>query len=445
MLQVKSIIFKMKISIENGKIFSQGKFIYSNILIENNIIAKITSDNLQADTVIDASNKIVIPGLIDMHVHFRDFGQELKGTWESESKAAICGGVTTVFEMPNNKIPINNVERYNNKLLQVAKKSSCNFGLYFAVTQDNVEELNNSNIKLAKLYYGETTGKINPGKNEEIFKKLNKDIFLIVHAEDNSIISENKNHYSKDLKNYHSLIRNNKAEYTAVNDIIDLSRKYDRQIHITHISSEESMKLIKDAKSEGLKVTCDTCFHYIFLDDSIYEKYGEMANANPGIKSKKDMNSLWQYINDGTVDCLCSDHAPHTFEEKKYGMSGLASVEISLFLLLAAAKEGKIKLEKAIQLMSSDPANLLNQKNKGTIKEGYDADIVIIDLEIQNVIQSSRMISKSKWTPFEGKKSIGKIEYVIIDGKIILNNKNNNLEFNNKLLGKNLLYKTIGE
>ncbi len=403
----------MRFLVKGGKVFSEGKFVDTDILVEDSKIIKLGPIK-KADKIIDASNKYVLPGLIDMHVHFRDFGQEHKEDWISGGKAALKGGIATVLEMPNNIEPITTPERYEKKKKAVAQKTLVNFGLYFAVTNDNIAQLNSSGIRLAKLYYGETVGSIKIDDAEEIFRKLRKDIFLAAHCEDNSVIKKNMSRFDPSEPRYHSLIRDSEAERKAVDDLIQLAEKYDRQLHITHVSSKESMELIWKAKDSGLKVTCDTCCHYLFLDDSLYEKAGNRAKVNPALKSKKDKEALWDYLKKGCIDCISSDHAPHTIEEKQQGMSGFPGVETTTRLMLTAVNSNKIGLERFAELMSRNPAKITGIKNKGEIKEGFDADLTIIDINKKEII--GNMESKAGWSPYRGMETKGMAVQTIVMG-----------------------------
>lgn len=306
----------MALLIKNGNVFFEDKFQKVDVLIGETKIVKIAPTIKLDCKTIDATNNYVLPGFIDIHVHIRDFELSYKEDWLSGSKAAAAGGITTMLDMPNNKIPFVTVDRLNEKFKVASEKSIVNFGAYIAATNDNVEEINNSDLKNVKLYYGETTGKIKVDDTEKIFKNLRKDILIIAHAEDNNIIEENKQMTNKNKLKYHSLVRDARAESTAVTYMIELSEKYDRNIHLTHISCDESMQLIIEAKKKGLKITCDTCPHYLFFDESLYEKAGNFAKVNPALKTKKDQEALWSHINNDWIDCMCSDHAPHTIDEK---------------------------------------------------------------------------------------------------------------------------------
>lgn len=417
----------MNTLITGGQVFLDNGFVKKDILISDSKISDLKTSGAEIQNTIDAENLYIFPGLIDMHVHFRDFGESKKETWSSGSKAAAAGGITTVFDMPNNKKPILTKKLLDAKRKKVSAKSLVNFGLYMAATDKNIGEINNSKVNFVKLYYGETTGRIIPGDAEKIFRELNKEILIVAHAEDNNIIEDNKKKYSSSESKYHSLIRDNKAEFTAVHDLIGLAEMYGRKLHITHVSTKESALLIRQAKLRGIKITCDTCPHYLFLDDSLYGKIGNMAKVNPALKSKKDNEMLWAFINDRTIDCICSDHAPHAKEDKCSKVyedcpSGFPGVETTVQLMLNSVHEGKITLERFAEMMSDSPAKIFNLKGKGRLNVGYDADVTLIDMKRLSEISGKKFHSKAKWSPFEGTKTKGAAVMTIVNGNVVYNN-----------------------
>src|SRR3989338_1588645 len=403
--------------IKGGNVFLDSRFVKRDLFISGEKIVSSSSGE-----VIDASGKYVVPGLVDMHVHFRDFGEEHKEDWRSGSEAALAGGITTVFYMPNNKVPITSKKLLDQKRDKVSSKALVDFELYISVNNSNVDEINENKIKFVKLYYGHTTGDNKVYDAGDIFKRISKDIVIVVHAEDNRVMEENRKKFDVSEKRYHSLVRDNKAEYTAVKDLIGFAERYGNKLHITHVSCKESAEMIENAKKRGGKVTCDTCPHYLFLDDSLYDKIGNRAKVNPALKSGEDREALWKYLNDGTIDCVCSDHAPHTLEEKNRDYencpSGFPGVETTLPLMLTAVNEGKIKLEDFIQKMTTAPAKIFGLERKGQLKEGFDADVVIIDLNKEGVISGKKLQTKVKWSPFEGMKTQGSSVRVIITDKV---------------------------
>ena len=342
------------------------------------------------------------------------------------------------MDMPNNIKPITTKRLLDEKRDYVSKKSLVNFFLYPAITDENINEINSMGVMAVKLYYGMTTGRIKVGDAEKIFMELNKEILIVAHAEDNSIIEENRKRLAGNEATYHSMLRDCRSDYTAVHDLIELSGRYNRKLHLTHMSCTESLLLIRQAKEKGVKITCDTCPHYLFLDDSLYGKIGNMAKVNPALRPKKNSEMLWNYVNDGTIDTVCSDHAPHNLSEKKKGYAecpaGFPGVETTLQLMLTAIKEGKLNLETFVRLMAENPAKLFGIKNKGCLKEGYDADLAIIDLEKEDIIAGEKLYTKAKWTPFEGFKTKGKAVMTIVNGKIAFDSG----KFDDKTKGKEI-------
>jgi dihydroorotase len=415
----------MSLLIKNGKVFSSGKFILSDVLIEGLKISKLGKDLKSSGQIIDATGKYVVPGLIDAHVHFRDFDESYKEDWLTGSSAAASSGITTVLDMPNNKPPVDSVKRLGEKIKIAEKQSVINFGLYVNVNNKNIDEINKSSVKFVKLYYGHTTGNNTVDDAEEIFKRIKKDILICVHAEDNEIISENKKKFSGNEKNYHSLIRDNKAEYTAVETLIGLAKKYDRRLHICHVSAKESMLMIKKAKQEKVKVTCETCPHYLILNSRLHDSIGNIAKVNPALKSKSDNEELWNFINDGTIDMITSDHAPHTIKEKaseyEISPSGFPGVETTISLMLTAISQGEMKLERFIEMMTESPAKIFGIKNKGKIEVGFDADITILDLDKEGIIIGKDLFTKARWSPFDGFETKGRAIMTIINGNIVFN------------------------
>ncbi len=432
----------MSLEIRNASVFYNGDFFKTDIIIKEGKIFGVEKSEEKETKFLDAKNLVIFPGLIDMHVHFRDFLESYKEDWESASIAAASGGITAVFDMPNNKIPILTKNDYDSKLKEVEKKSVVNFGLYIAATNENIDEINSSNIRHVKLYYGMTTGEIKVRDAEEIFRKLSKDKLIVAHAEENEIIEKNTGRFDKNLINYHSLVRDNSSEVVAVRKLLMLSKKYGKKLHLTHIGTKESLELIKEAKKENSLVTCDTCPHYLFLDDNYYDKLGNLAKVNPPLRSMTDRSALWEYINEGVIDCICSDHAPHTLNEKNssYDLcpSGFPGVETTLRMMLTAVNEGKMKLELIPKLLSENPAKILGLKNKGEIKEGYDADLTIVDINKESVIIGKNLYTKVKWSPFEGMKTKGNAVYTIINGSVIYDWKNK--EINKEIKGKSLCF-----
>jgi len=409
--------------IKNGLVFIEGNFYKTNILIKGSKISEISNEATDSK-VIDAKGKFVIPGIIDCHVHFRDLGQDHKEDWLSGSKAAVAGGVTTVIDMPNNQIPIYSYVLLDEKRKTAAEKSLCNFGFYMMLTDQNVETVNEiDNIAGAKLYLGLTTGANTVKDVEDIIRRSKNNMIITVHAEDNDWLTLNKKKYPHSVE-FHSMIRDNISEVISVIKMLDLTRKYGQRIHFAHISSSEALLLIEQAKSEGLPITCEVTPHHLFLDESDYAELGNLAKMNPALKYRRDREALWEGIVNGVIDIIATDHAPHTLKEKKQtnAPAGVPGIETMLPLLLDTVNKGSLTLKRLIELVCENPARLFNLMSKGKLQHGYDADITIIDMELEKEVRTNDLFTKCGWSPFNGWKLKGWPVMTIVNGNIIYEN-----------------------
>ncbi|MBL7055724.1 amidohydrolase family protein [Candidatus Woesearchaeota archaeon] len=384
----------MSLLIKNGKVYLEGNLVSKNIFIEKDKITKITSSEVKADKVIDASNKIIIPGLIDPHVHFRDPGLTHKEDFLTGSMAAAAGGITTIQDMPNTLPPVNNLQVLDEKR-KAARKSVVNYGLYFGCDADNLSEIEKaSNVPAVKVYMDHTTGNLLLNDNQVLEKIFTSNKFIAVHAE------------KKNVKR-----------------CLDLIEKGDNGIYFCHISSKQELD---DTQSKSIEnnVYVEVSPQHLFLtkdDLNNLEAFGEMK---PSLKTKSDQKALWKGIKDGTVDTIGTDHAPHTKEEKlaiNYPF-GIPGCETLLPLLLNAMHENKITLNKIIELCSENPANIFKIKNKGFIKEGYDADLTIIDLDLEKEVKNEELFTKCSWSPFNSWNLKGWPIMTIVLGEIIFDN-----------------------
>ena len=384
----------MTLLIKNGKIYRNGTLIKKNIFIKEGKITKITNQELKADETIDAKNKIIIPGLIDGHVHFREPGQTHKEDFLTGSMAAAAGGITTILDMPNTNPPTTNLQRLDEKR-KLARKCIVNYGFHFGSTNNNIAEIKKvTNVACIKIYMDYTTGDLKLD-NYEVLKKIfscNKTI--AVHA-------ENEN----------------------TKKAIELIQHADNHLYLCHVSSKEELHHAKNKKVKN-KVFVEVCPHHLFLtakDINELQNFGEMK---PNLKTQEDQDALWDAINKGKVDTIATDHAPHTKEEKlepNYGY-GVPGCETMLPLLLNALNEEKITLKKIIQLCCENPTKIFKIKNKGFIKEGFDADLTIIDLDLEKEVKNDELFTKCKWSPFDGWNLKGWPVTTIVNGNIIFNN-----------------------
>lgn len=378
----------MTLLIKNGKIFQNGILIKKNIFIQNEKIRKITNLDLKADKVIDAKNKIILPGLIDCHVHIREPGLTHKEDFLTGSMAAAAGGVTTILVMPNDNPPTINAQRLGEKR-RLAKKSIVNYGFHFGSTNDNISEIKNAeNIASVKVYMDYTTGDLKIS-NKAVLKKIFSNTRIVsVHAEDENV-------------------------FNAVN----LTKN---PMYLCHTSSKEEL----DYAKQGKNVFVEVCPHHLFLTKEVLDDLGAYAEMKPHLKTKKDQEALWTGIKNNKVDTIATDHAPHTKEEKMqinypYGVPGL---ETMLPLLLNALNEKKLELKKIVKLCCENPAKIFKIKNKGFIKEGFDADLVIVDLDIEKEVEDDKLMTKCKWSPFHGWRLKGWPVVTIVNGNVIYDN-----------------------
>jgi len=384
----------MSLAIKNGQIFINNGLIKKNILVENSKIKKITNSNIKAEKTIDASGKIVLPGIIDSHVHMRDPGQEYKENFFSGSCAAAAGGVTTFLDMPNNKLPIV-VSLDLEKKRQAAKKSIVNYGFYFGTDGKNINEFKKiSNVAALKVYMDKTTGNLIIN-DESILDKIFRNFKRIaVHAEEENI-----------------------------ERAIKLAIKNKNQLHLCHISSGKEINLIRNFKNnKECKIFVEVTPHHLFLTKE--DEKSPFFMMKPGLKTKKDQDTLWKAIKDGTVDRIATDHAPHTIIEKEsenppYGIPG---IETMLPLLLDAVNNKKLSLNDAVRLIVKNPAEMFGIKNKGRIETGFDADLVIVDMKKTKTVSNKDLFTKCRWSPWNGKELIGWPITTIVNGNVVFNN-----------------------
>ncbi len=352
-------------------------------------------------------SKIVsLPGIIDPHVHFRTPGAEYKEDFKSGSISALAGGISCVLDMPNTNPPTT-IEKELGWKIKQTKNLPINFGFHFGATNDNLKEIQKVENKISsiKVYFGSSTGDLLLN-NLEILEKLMRSTtkIITVHAEDEEMIQKNiKKYKGKNDPKIHSLIRSPDAAASAVEKLLNLARKTNHLIYFCHISTKDEINLIKKAKKEGFKVYAEVTPHHLFLDDSAYKKWGNFVKVNPPLRSKKDIEALWEALNEGIIDTVGSDHAPHLPKEKNQDYwqapSGIPGIETTLPLLLNAVNEQKLSLDRLVELISINPAKIF----KINLKE-YQ---IKIDLNLKKEIRKENLHSKCGWSPYEGLKLIG--------------------------------------
>lgn len=420
---------KFDLALENGRVFTEGSLKETNVAVLNGKISAIARGKFDAVKKIDCSGKIILPGLIDVHVHFREPGFEQKEDWLTGSKAALHGGVTTVLDMPNNNPPITSVELLEKKREIAAKKSMVNFGFYLGATPDNLAEFGKAkNIAGIKVFTGSSTGSLLVDKEkdiESIFSAAAKAGKLVaIHAEDNVLIQENEKKAKKEkLKDpeIHSLIRNGLVEESAVKLVLKLQRKTNARIHFCHISARESIPLLEKQKNE--LISAEVTPHHLFLTSSYARYLGNKCKVNPALHFEADKFALWKALNEGIIDIVATDHAPHLLGEKEKDYwdapSGMPGIETMLPLMLNAFSQNIISLSRLVEACCENPARLFRIKGKGLIKEGFDADLTVVDLRKKWRVSSNDLFTKCKWSAFEGLELKGVVEKTIVSGSLL--------------------------
>lgn len=424
--------------IQNGMVVTPQGVFKTGIGVKNGIIVALGYENIlpKAKEKIDAEGLHVLPGLIDEHVHFRDPGLTYKEDFESGSKAAAAGGVTTVIDMPNTVPPVATVNAFQEKKRIAKGRSYVDYGLYGVLVEENIEEIVNlvdAGVMGFKLFMGETTGYIRCpswGILYEQFKKVrNSGLRIGAHAEDDVILQHFKAKLiTKGRKDprAHLESRPSFVEHMAIVRGIVLSKETGCPFHIFHLSTKNGIEEVIAAKKNGLSVTAEVLVSHLLLDDSEYEKLGNLIRLNPPIRPKEHQDALWGGIQKGWIDVIATDHAPHSIKEKTtYNVwdaaCGFIGVETALPLMLSQVNKGRISLEHYSKLVSENPARIWKLfPQKGTIQVGSDADFVLVDLKREGTIEAKNLHSKNRLTPFNGWPVKGLPKYTILRGKIIM-------------------------
>ncbi|HMY43776.1 MAG TPA: dihydroorotase [Chitinophagales bacterium] len=441
----------MKYLIKHAQIINENKIEYKDIIIKDGIIQKIDTDISDINSIlIDASNQFVIPGIIDDQVHFREPGLTHKANIYTESRAAVAGGVTSFMEQPNTKPAALTQELLEEKYTIGANTSLANFSFFMGVSNDNYDEVmktNPKNVGAIKIFMGSSTGNMlvdNTSVLEKIF--ANSAMTIVTHCEDEQTILDNTEHYKRLFgenipMNYHPIIRNDEACYISSKLATDLAKKHNTRLHIFHISTAKELALFRnDIPLKDKRITAEVCVHHLYFDESDYASLGSKIKCNPAIKYESDKNALLEALLDNRLDVIATDHAPHTLEEKNNpylkAPSGLPLVQHSLQLMLDFYHQGKISLEKIVEKMCHAPAICFNVENRGFLREGYHADIAIVDINAPYTIRAENILYKCGWSPLEGKTLKGKVTHTFVNGHLVYQNG----VFDESIKGQRLLF-----
>jgi len=427
-----------KLLIKDIVIINEGIRTSNDIFIEGEFIKKI-GVNIKSDNdvkIIDGKGYIAIPGMIDDQVHFRQPGLTHKGDISSESKAAIAGGVTSYFEMPNTFPNTTSIKEFENKIKIASDNSFANFSFMLGGTNDNINEIKRIDEKQVagiKLFLGSSTGKMlidNKVSIENIFNSTS--LPISAHCEDEQTIKDNTEHYKRlygeDIPiSAHPEIRNEDACYKSSNFAVNLAKKTGARLNVFHISTAIELDLF-DSKVDlnDKKITSEVCAHHLWFTDDDYNRLGSKIKWNPAIKSKNDRDALWQAINDNKIDIIASDHAPHTIEEKnnKYlnCPSGGPMVQHTILSLLQNCEKYGVSIEKIVEKIAHNPAIIFKVNKRGFLREGYYADIVLIDSNTPTLVTQESLLYKCGWSPFEGQKFDNSIHKTILNGNVVYEN-----------------------
>lgn len=456
--------------IKNGTIVENDGEYKGNIHIKDGKIVAISEVELgPSDIITDAVDKYVLPGLIDTHVHSRDGGSTYKEDFLHSTQAAAMGGITTIFEMPNTNPPVNNIENFNKQMENLKQKANVNFGLWGICLGDlnlqDIEPLNRAGVIGFKYFWGYAVDKktyqliynydesmkdvIPPCDDGEVYRmfeevsKTGKK--YAVHAENSDLISYlSKKEDNKELNEYDNAIekRPDLAEELTIQTGIAMAKDTETKFHVLHVSSRKGIEAVEKAQKEGFNITAETCPHYLFLTNEDYANIGTNMKVYPLVKYKEDQESLWKAIDDDVITIVCSDHAPHTEEEKKGELdeipAGMCGVETLAPLMINAVSEGKISLQKLVSLLSTNPAKEFDiYPQKGTLQVGSDADVTIVDMNIEWEIKKENLHSKSKVTAYDGVKIKGKPTDTIVNGITVMRDG----EIEKEIQGKPVLNK----
>ncbi len=428
-----------KILIKNARIVNEGKIQEGDVFVEDGIISEI-ADSISAkspDVIIyDAEGTYLLPGLIDDQVHFREPGLTHKESIETGSRAAVAGGITTFIEMPNTLPQTTNMELLEEKFRIASETSYANYSFMFGGTNDNlseIEKIDPKKVPALKLFLGSSTGNMLVDDEkvlEQIFKK--SPVLIAAHCEDEDTIKKNLQEcierYGDDIPiELHPKIRSAEACYKSSSKAVKLAQKTGARLHVFHISTAKELSLFNNKKPlKDKKITAEVCIHHLWFNDQDYAKKGTYIKWNPAVKTQEDQEALLQGLLDNHLDVLATDHAPHTKEEKKNvytkAPSGGPLVQHALPALLQMHHQGKISLEKIVEKACHNPAILFDIEKRGYIREGYKADLVLVDLNSPWAVQTDNIFSKCGWSPFEGTTFRSRVTHTFVNGRLVYRN-----------------------
>lgn len=439
--------------IKNAKIVNEGKIVVGDVLIENEWIVEI-AENISPKSpdckIIEAEGQYLMPGAIDDQVHFREPGLTHKGTIASESRAAVAGGITSFIEQPNTVPNAITQELLEDKYQIAAKTAYANYSFMMGGTNDNLEELlktNPKNVAGIKLFLGSSTGNMLVDNQEALEKIFSSTKMLIaVHCEDEGTIRANLERYKAEFGEdipveYHHLIRSEEACYLSSSKAIELAQKTGARLHVFHLSTAKEMALFTNKiPLEEKQITAEVCIHHLWFTDADYKTKGNLIKWNPAVKTAADRDALWKALLDDRIDVIATDHAPHTLEEKQQvytkAPSGGPLVQHAVVAMFEAHHQGKISIEKIVEKMCHNPAKIFKIEKRGFIKEGFYADLVLVDTAMPWNVKKENILAQCGWSPFEGYNFKSRITHTFVNGNLVYHN----FKVNDQPFGKRLLF-----
>jgi dihydroorotase len=441
--------------VRNATIVNEGRTFTGSVLISGEHIKAVYEGSQQIElsepyTETDATGLFLLPGVIDDQVHFRDPGLTVKGDLYTESKAAVAGGVTSYMDMPNTRPQATSIEILEEKYSLAATKSLANYSFLMGVTNDNIDELKKADphtIAGVKMFMGSSTGNMLVDNQETLNRVFSEISMLIVtHCEDEPTIQKNIQHYKELLGEdipieYHPLIRSAEACYKSSAFAVELATKYNSRLHVFHLSTAREMSLFRsDIPLKEKRITAEVCVHHLWFSDKDYSKYGNRIKWNPAIKTESDRQALIDAVNSNKIDVIATDHAPHLLSEKEgsclKAASGGPLVQHSLVAMMQLVRQGVFTMEKIVAKMCHAPAELYRIEQRGFIRPGYYADLVLVDPNRHWTVNTDNILYKCGWSPFEGTAFDASVLQTWVNGNLVYDNG----QFDENVRGKRLLF-----
>lgn len=436
--------------IKGATIVNEGVKEIKDVLIKDGRIARIDSSIQVTENYreIDATGLYLLPGVIDDQVHFREPGLTHKATICTEARAAVAGGTTTFMEMPNTKPPATTQELLEQKYSRAAATSVANYSFFMGVSNSNSDEVLRTNARKhevcgVKIFMGSSTGDMlvdNYITLTRIFSE--SELLIATHCEDEKVIKANKEKYpNADNANYHPLIRDVEACFESSFAAVQLAKRHNSRLHILHISTAKELQLFTNMfPIEQKRITSEVCVHHLHFTADDYAQYGNLIKCNPAIKAPENREALWTALLDDRLDIIATDHAPHTWEEKQQpyqlAPAGVPLVQHSLLLMLEYVKKGRLTIEKVVDKMCHAPARCFQIQKRGYIREGYFADLVLVDMNDNTTVAKENILYKCGWSPFEGHTFPAAVRYTFINGDVAYENG----KVNDSVRGQRILF-----